>query len=148
MNIEVEGPSTSISPSELLPHESMREFDSDGVEVIHFQPAQFEYHDNSRGARGAEGGARAAEGGEATGARAAEEGRCMTDIQEETEDECEQQKEEQGPSKEDTASLLKAKRTRSVESVHSDDSDSECQYLITEAKDTTRNEDITLESES
>ncbi len=45
INIDLEGASTSISPSELIQAEQpIREFDCDGVEVVHFQPSQIEFH--------------------------------------------------------------------------------------------------------
>lgn len=45
VNIEIEGPSTSIGPSELVPTDAARELGSSPVEVIRYQPAQVEYHD-------------------------------------------------------------------------------------------------------
>ncbi|ELT95899.1 hypothetical protein CAPTEDRAFT_227655 [Capitella teleta] len=45
VNIEIEGPSTSIGPSELVPAENAREIGTSPVEVIRYQPAQVEYHD-------------------------------------------------------------------------------------------------------
>ena len=45
VNIEIEGPSTSIGPSELVPPDTSRELGSSPVEVIRYQPAQVEYHD-------------------------------------------------------------------------------------------------------
>ena len=45
VNIEIEGPSTSIGPSELVPPDTSRDLGSSPVEVIRYQPAQVEYHD-------------------------------------------------------------------------------------------------------
>lgn len=45
VNIEIEGPSTSIGPSELVPHDGSRDHGANAVEVIRYQPAQVEYHD-------------------------------------------------------------------------------------------------------
>jgi len=45
VNIDVEGPSTSLGPFDILSPDNGREFDHNGVEVIRFQPAQIDYHD-------------------------------------------------------------------------------------------------------
>ena len=45
VNIDLEAPSTSYGPSELIPPDSLREAESDVLEVIRYQPAHVEYHE-------------------------------------------------------------------------------------------------------